>query len=808
MFSNAAIKSNTFSDAMDASVGSKAPHCSGENGSDMHTMYGVRGAGDPVIGALVALFNGVVDTTSHETIVEYIQNVHTELDKALTVGNMTEVQVANFWSDLVVSAFQVRNIRGNGKGRRDQGFSMWVELLWRFPKTLMALLPELKEHGSWGDYNKLLDKYHGTPKYRSFYMNELSNAIYDLYVEQIKLDRETLDDYTQRKETAKRNGHAWDEKCELSLAVKWLPKEGRALDKKIKCSKEIAKRMFPELFAKDFKAAMKALRQFYAPVQTAIKTTEVLECAKEFHRIDFRFVPGKTLFKKKKAYLYEHKKGGELRGSDADRLKCRDHLMTHLKKAVTGDAKVHGTTVYIHELVSKVYSDWATLTEGDRLTYDCQFQSHVDHFIKLMEEKGLALDSGMLMPDVSGSMGGDPMAAAIGLALLGSTLAKGPWKNRFMTFESNPHWIILQYPKDQVDFDAMITATSGRNCNGLPGSGGAYSYYSSTRVHPLGTWDPSRAGGELTFCEKVGVCYTSPWGGSTDFLAAHDLMLSIAKEHNIDPADFPKWFLCPSDMQFNAADRGGCSNYPTMCSLLGVTDWASAAQRQYVPAYGSTRYSYGTGASTFTDHNKILDKVYAAAGYTRPDMIYWNMRDTKKSVTTADSTGVQMVSGFSTMQLKLFLENMDFSVEAPHKAPVTPWDTFRKAMDDEDYNDVREIIAEIGEGPFRHYTFVSPVEVEDEDEPFNDAESTTSTDPEMPGLESDSDAASTTPSVSLDVIDLPVPVPQTASVSSNVSITSTKSSVERLRDAKTMLDEGLISQTEYDSLKSKVLGSM
>ena len=120
----------------------------------------------------------------------------------------------------------------------------------------MALLPELKEHGSWGDYNKLLDKYHGTPKYQSFYLNELSNAIYDLYVEQVKLDRETLDDYTQRKEMAKRNGHAWDEKCELSLAVKWLPKEGRALDKKIKCSKEIAKRMFHVLFVCMFDVCM------------------------------------------------------------------------------------------------------------------------------------------------------------------------------------------------------------------------------------------------------------------------------------------------------------------------------------------------------------------------------------------------------------------------------------------------------------------------------------------------------------------------------------------------------------------------
>ena len=110
MPSHSTIKSNAFADAIDSTIGSHAQKCSGENGSDMHTMYGVRGHGDPVIGALVALFNGIVDTTEKETIVQYIDHVTQELEKA---KHLTEVQKANFYADLVVAAFQVRNIRNN-----------------------------------------------------------------------------------------------------------------------------------------------------------------------------------------------------------------------------------------------------------------------------------------------------------------------------------------------------------------------------------------------------------------------------------------------------------------------------------------------------------------------------------------------------------------------------------------------------------------------------------------------------------------------------------------------------------------------
>ena len=778
-------KSNAFSDAMEASVGSKAPICSGENGSDMYTMYGLSGDGDPVIGALVALFNGIVDDTSRETIVEYIENVEDTLRRS----SVTDEQRSNFLADLVVSCFQVRNIRDNGKGRRDQCYFMWMELLFRFPETMMALLPELKEHGSFKDYNRLLDMYHGVRKYKTFDLSRLMDGIYDIYVEQIRADRQALDDWTKRKAEALGRGDPWDEKCELSLAVKWVPKEGRALDKKIKCTKELAKRMFPEEFEKDFKKAMKAFRRYYAPIQTAIKTTEVLECAGKFHEIDFRFVPGKTVFKKKKAYLYEHKKGGKLRGSDGDRLKCREHFLKHLEKAATGNAKVHGKTVYIHELVSAVYSNWGNLTEGDRLTYNAQFQSHVDHFVELMEEKGLAIDQGMFMPDVSGSMSGDPMAAAIGVALLGSTLAKGCWKDKFMTFESNPHWITLRYPKDKHAFDDMISGslTGGSYRNSL----GSYSYGGGT--HPLGSWDPSRAGGELTFCEKVGVCYTAPWGGSTDFLAAHDLMLTIARENNVPKEDYPSWFLIPSDMHFNQADGSGSGLYSTMCSILGVRDWATAngkaqtwSTRSYVPSHGSSRYSYNSHSSQyqkggFEDHHSILQKVYAKAGYDLPLMIYWNMRDTKKSVVKADQSNVQMVSGFSTMQLKLFLENLDFDTPEPEKKKVTPWDTFRKAMDDECYYDIRKMISSVGEGAFSHYTFIDPVDNDEVVEPAVDA---------CPEVEE----------VKATVVD--------SDSNGGVQAANKKDCMAELREAKSMLDEGLIDANEFKILKGKILGSM
>ena len=132
-------------------------------------------------------------------------------------------------------------------------------------------------------------------------------------------------------------------------------------------------------------------------------------------------------------------------------------------------------------------------------------------------------------------------------------------------------------------------------------------------------------------------------------------------------------------------------------------------------------------------------------------------------------------------------------------------------MDDECYNDVRQIISQTAEGPFANYTFIHPDNEasvgEASDGEASDGESTDgeSTDADMPPLMTEEEAKEWEQAELLDQMsghNVPNPTP---SATSNLS---TKSNVERLREAKNMLEERLITQTEFDDIKSKVLTDM
>ena len=674
---------NTFGCAMEKSVGDKAYKVIGENGSDMYSMYGISGKTNKVIGASVALFSGIVNTTSLEACNEYVENMYNEIVNSVDV---TKEQKANLMCNLIVAAFHCRDIRNNGKGRRDQSRAMFLKLLSYFPNTMIALLPEWKEFGCWKDYNKLLEM--NTEGKLGEVGGILVENIYTIYLEQLNVDRASYDMWVKESKEAKRKGNSFNKKCEISLASKWIGKEGRALDRKTKCAKQFARRLFPEEFKTDFRKAMKLFRRFYSPLQDVIKTTEKMMCARRFDEIKFQFVPGKCIFKEKKAFLYEKKIGSDLRGDNVKRLKCRDNFMHHLKKAVSGNGKIHGKTVYIHDMCRNVYTNWIHLSEGDKLTYEAQWLSHVRHFEKLIKETGCSLDNLCVLADFSASMVGNPMAGAMAVALIVATVSKGPFSNKFMSFESNPHWISLKYPKTQEAFQA-ITHTGSSGCkNNL----GAYR-------HPLGIWDSKRANGNLTFCEMVGVCYTSPWGGNTDFVAAHDLILEVCLQHNCAP---PERLIVASDMQFNIANKlAGTNKYLTLDKLVSG-GWESK-QRKYVSNMASYSYgSYGRKRYNWEDHDSILEQAYKSVGLIKPEIIYWNMRSTTSFVTTADKPNVQMLGGFSTNQLKLFLEKMELDPESG-KVAVTPWDTCCKAWDHECYRSVRLIVQSIGEGIFKDY---------------------------------------------------------------------------------------------------------
>lgn len=97
----------------------------------------------------------------------------------------------------------------------------------------------------------------------------------------------------------------------------------------------------------------------------------------------------------------------------------------------------------------------------------------------------------------------------------------------------------------------------------------------------------------------------TPWGGSTNFQRAFDLILDTATLFEVPPEAMPKIFIVLSDMQFNHADN--------------KTNWES------------------------------IEEKYEQAGYTRPTIIFWNLNGTiiDYPIPSATVSNCALLSGFS-----------------------------------------------------------------------------------------------------------------------------------------------------------------
>lgn len=111
--------------------------------------------------------------------------------------------------------------------------------------------------------------------------------------------------------------------------------------------------------------------------------------------------------------------------------------------------------------------------------------------------------------------------------------------------------------------------------------------------------------------------------GSTNIVKALDTVLAHAKMFNATDEQMPTMLLCISDMQFDGNGYGA----------------------------GSTPESRND-----TVVNKALDK-WVEAGYTRPQIVYWNTAGNSGSPERSRSKNVALVSGFSPSILKAVFGN-------------------------------------------------------------------------------------------------------------------------------------------------------
>lgn len=210
-------------------------------------------------------------------------------------------------------------------------------------------------------------------------------------------------------------------------------------------------------------------------------TVEQLMCAREFSRIDYNKLPSKAMSDYMKAF------------SKNDLARFQDYL----SKLEKGEAKINAGALYPYDVIKNLKQN---NVQGANLQWNA-----LPDFMGTNNERIIPL------VDVSGSMdvpvANNPnlrvMDIAVSLGLYISERNVAPFKDAFITFETNPKLFVVK--------------------------------------------------GSLS--ERYRQMVQSPWGGSTDVERAFGLVLDSAVKHNVPQEEMPTMMLILSDMEFNRASR-------------------------------------------------------------------------------------------------------------------------------------------------------------------------------------------------------------------------------------------------------------
>jgi hypothetical protein len=134
-----------------------------------------------------------------------------------------------------------------------------------------------------------------------------------------------------------------------------------------------------------------------------------------------------------------------------------------------------------------------------------------------------------------------------------------------------------------------------------------------------------------TLEQRLNQLRRAEWGMSTDINAVFELILNQAKMYNIPQDKMPTKILILSDMQFNEA---------------------TSSRWDRVKEYNPTAQD-------------MIEALYEEAGYTKPDVIYWNLSASIGNFPVEfDKMGTAMVSGFSPSILKSLLSGKSMTPES------------------------------------------------------------------------------------------------------------------------------------------------
>ena len=167
------------------------------------------------------------------------------------------------------------------------------------------------------------------------------------------------------------------------------------------------------------------------------------------------------------------------------------------------EKKVNAEVLYPHDIAKRAFQRRYRMDDPERLMLQKYWDNLKDYY-NGREENGIAV------VDVSGSMCGTPMEAAVSMGAYIADKAHGPFANHFITFSGNPQL---------VEFEGV------------------------------------------DIVDKLVRCTNADWGMNTNIKAVFDMLLRTAKCNRVKPEDMPERIYIFSDMEFDSCVTFGDYTY-------------------------------------------------------------------------------------------------------------------------------------------------------------------------------------------------------------------------------------------------------
>ena len=426
--------------------------------------------------------------------------------------------------------------------------------------------------------------------------------------------------------------------------------------------------------------AKESWRKLNAKLDEALGVPEVKASLDRLDEIDPSKLPGEFTKRNIKFLLNEKVKQAptedeELRGNRRPDDESRVGLRVRTREMFTDPSKMNVATLLPHEIAYSAHTSRSRAkTDYHNAAFDKKVLDVQAEFEKTRAEMAAeaspddsmaiarAMATGRIIgvADVSGSMGtvagGDapnrPIDIATGLVAFIARIAAPPYRGLAMSFTDIPSIFNLTVG------DRPMTATE-----------------SMTELN-----------------RHVGY--------NTNYQKMHEALIKLCVDNAVPECDLPVLYIA-SDMNFDQMDS----------TLKSEQTYNYTLGRYESPRDGKTPQQRWEST-----HQTIMG-MWAKAGYQKiPLMVYHNINTAQSGVqATQDFKGVILLTGRSEQVIKLVLYGeaadeteeevvVDGEVTKVKVQNVTPYDTFRKAMEHEHFALLESVLLQSQEGPLRQVT--------------------------------------------------------------------------------------------------------